>query len=131
MTESTAVFRRFRETGDSDAMRQCFDLVAPKMLRLTVQLCGDIDQAEDLLHSTFLTALQNKTSSTRPVISRVGCTGSWCVTTGTLGEILCVDPIRAVFSGSPLNQLLTSRSHSWSEIESWNANSANYPIGAN
>ena len=52
------LFRRYRIRGDVEALGKVFDSVAPELARIAGHLVGDAAEAEDLLQSTFLTALE-------------------------------------------------------------------------
>jgi RNA polymerase sigma-70 factor (ECF subfamily) len=52
------LFRRFRRTRDPAALGAVYDLVAADLLRVALHVAGDPAAAEDLLQSTFVTALE-------------------------------------------------------------------------
>lgn len=52
------LFRRFQKTGDPRLLGQVFDRTAPELLRVALHLSRDRHRAEDLLQSTFLTAIE-------------------------------------------------------------------------
>ena len=52
------LFVRFQRHGDSAALAMVFDRAAPEVLRVAVHLARDVAQAEDLLQSTFLEAIE-------------------------------------------------------------------------
>lgn len=53
-------FRRFLRTGDARALGVVFDATAPELLKIGAYLTGDRQQAEDLVQSTFLVALERR-----------------------------------------------------------------------
>ena len=59
-TSVDAEFRRFQSSGDPKALAKVFDATAQELLRVGVYLTGDLDSAQDLLQSTFLTAIQRR-----------------------------------------------------------------------
>jgi RNA polymerase sigma-70 factor (ECF subfamily) len=63
------LFERFR-AGDAAALGELFDLVAPSLLRIAIHLAKDPAQAEDLLQSTFLTAIEarGQWDGRRPIV---------------------------------------------------------------
>ncbi|MBI5849635.1 MAG: sigma-70 family RNA polymerase sigma factor [Planctomycetes bacterium] len=65
-----AAFRRFRATGDPRALAQVFDATAPELLRLARHLASEEAGAEDLVQSTFVTAIEARTDhdGARPVL---------------------------------------------------------------
>lgn len=52
------LFDRFRRGGDAAALGDLFDRVAPTLLRAALHLARDPAEAEDLLQSTFLRAIE-------------------------------------------------------------------------
>jgi len=42
-------FERWRRKGDTDALADVFDAIAPRLLRLAIHLVGDVSAAEDLV----------------------------------------------------------------------------------
>lgn len=65
-----AAFRRFRATGDPRALATVFDATAPELLRLARHLASSEAGAEDLVQSTFVTAIESRTDhdGARPVL---------------------------------------------------------------
>jgi len=63
-------FRRYRQSGDPEAMARVFDAVAPKLLLVAGHLTRDAGEAEDLVQATFLTALQDaeRWDAARPLV---------------------------------------------------------------
>src|SRR6185295_8902688 len=55
-------FERWRRKGDTDALADVFDAIAPRLLRLAMHLVGDVAAAEDLVQSTFVTAIEDAAS---------------------------------------------------------------------
>lgn len=53
-------FARFRRDGDAKALAAVFDATAPELLRIARHLGGSRNTAEDLLQSTFLTAIERR-----------------------------------------------------------------------
>lgn len=53
-------FERFRRDGDVAALARIFDHVAPDLLRLARALARDCEPPEDLVQSTFLTAIETR-----------------------------------------------------------------------
>ncbi len=51
-------FRRYRDEGDIEAMGRVFDALAPKLLIVAGHLVRDAGAAEDLVQTTFVTALE-------------------------------------------------------------------------
>lgn len=56
---STRLFLRWRDRGDPRALGELFDRTAPDLLRLGLHLIGNVVDAEDLLQSTFLAAIES------------------------------------------------------------------------
>ena len=56
------LFLRFCRRGDTDALAQVFDRVAPELLRVAVYLIGNRADAEDLLQRTFLAAIESRSA---------------------------------------------------------------------
>ncbi len=54
------LFERYRTVGEVGAIGELFDRVAPELLRLALHLSGRLDEAEDLVQETFLTALTER-----------------------------------------------------------------------
>ncbi len=52
-------FEQFREHGDTGALGKVFDATAGELLRVARHLCANASDAEDLLQTTFLTAIEN------------------------------------------------------------------------
>ena len=65
-----ALFARFRERGDPDALAALFDATAPGLHRLAGTLTPDPATAEDAVQETFLAALAfaDRFDATRPVV---------------------------------------------------------------
>ena len=65
------LFRRFRERGDVSALAEIFDQVAPEMLRVARHVAPRSVEAQDLVQTTFLVAIERADSydPTRPVKS--------------------------------------------------------------
>src|SRR5262245_45039033 len=53
-------FDRFRSKGDVAALAEVFDATAPELYRVAVHLTRDLHEAEDLVQSTFLAAIENR-----------------------------------------------------------------------
>lgn len=53
------LLRRYRETGDPEALGALFDRTAPELFRVALHLSPDAALAEDALQETFLTALRS------------------------------------------------------------------------
>ncbi len=51
-------FAHYCRTRDARSLARVFDATAPELLRIALHLCGDRHRAEDLLQSTFLTAIE-------------------------------------------------------------------------
>lgn len=64
------LFARYIDDGDVDALADVFDRTAPELLRVAVHLAGRTGDADDLLQSTFLTALEKRArwERTRPLV---------------------------------------------------------------
>ncbi len=60
--EPEELFRRYRDCGDVNALGRVFDLCAEEILRVALHLSRNTDEAEDLLQSTFLTAMESPES---------------------------------------------------------------------
>lgn len=62
-------FVKFRRDGDVAALATIFDEVAPQLLRLARHLARDAESPEDLVQSTFLTAIEARDSfdASRPL----------------------------------------------------------------
>ena len=58
--DPTAAFNRFRATGDPGALAVVFDATAAELLRVASHLVSDLHVAEDLVQSTFLTAIEHR-----------------------------------------------------------------------
>lgn len=56
---ATRQFLRWRDRGDAAALGALFDRKAPELLRLALHLCGNVADAEDLLQTTFLAAIES------------------------------------------------------------------------
>lgn len=67
--DARAAFVRYRDEGDPKALAQVFDLVAQELLLVACHLAGPAQQPEDLLHETFLTAIQraDRYDASRPL----------------------------------------------------------------
>ena len=63
-------FDRFRRTGDPRSLAQVFDATAKELWRVAVHLCRDRHAAEDAVQTTFLSAIEARTSwdASRPVL---------------------------------------------------------------
>jgi RNA polymerase sigma factor (sigma-70 family) len=61
VTDATneALFLRYRETGDAQALALVFDRLAPELLLVAAHLAGG-DLAEDLVQATFLDAIRHR-----------------------------------------------------------------------
>ena len=59
---ATTLFLRYRLSGDGNALGRLFDLVGPEMLRVARHLGTDVAGAEDLVQSTFLSAMERAAS---------------------------------------------------------------------
>jgi RNA polymerase sigma factor (sigma-70 family) len=55
---TTALFVRYRQHGDLDALGRVFDALAPRLLSLAMHACGHAADAEDLLQATFVVAIR-------------------------------------------------------------------------
>ncbi len=58
--DPTPAFNRFRATGDPEALAVVFDATAAELLRVASHLVSDLFVAEDLVQSTFLTAIEHR-----------------------------------------------------------------------
>jgi DNA-directed RNA polymerase specialized sigma24 family protein len=58
MASLEQAFRRFRETGDPEALARVFDGSAAELFRVAMHLVGDPHLAEDLVQTTFLVAIR-------------------------------------------------------------------------
>src|SRR5262245_35365174 len=58
LQDTNSAFRRFQETGDPQALAQVFDHTAAELLRVANHLVRDLNDAEDLVQATFLTAIE-------------------------------------------------------------------------
>ncbi len=58
-------FDRFCKSGDPRALATVFDATAPELLRVALHLTRDPERADDLLQSTFLTAIERTASFER------------------------------------------------------------------
>jgi RNA polymerase sigma-70 factor (ECF subfamily) len=69
-SDDEALFERFRTRGDAAALGELFDRAAPALLRLAVHLARDPADAEDLLQTTFLHAIEARDTwdRTRPLM---------------------------------------------------------------
>jgi RNA polymerase sigma-70 factor (ECF subfamily) len=56
------LFARFQRDRDPVWLGRVFDLTAPELLRIAVHLAGDAADAEDLVQSTFLVAIESAAS---------------------------------------------------------------------
>jgi RNA polymerase sigma-70 factor (ECF subfamily) len=56
------LFLRWRERGELDALASVFDATAPALLKVALHLARRRDEAEDLVQSTFVTALERSSS---------------------------------------------------------------------
>ncbi len=67
--DARAAFCRFRDTGDTAAMAQVFDLVAQQLLLVACHVAGRGQQPEDLLQETFLHAIEkaDRYDASRPL----------------------------------------------------------------
>ncbi|MCA8963448.1 MAG: sigma-70 family RNA polymerase sigma factor [Planctomycetes bacterium] len=61
MDDPTALFDRYRRSGDIDALGRAFDLLAPRLLAMALHLTGNAADAEDVLQATFVVAMQKAT----------------------------------------------------------------------
>ncbi len=61
MDPTTALFVRYRQHGDLDALGSVFDRLAPRLLALALHVCGNAADAEDAMQSTFVVAMQKAT----------------------------------------------------------------------
>jgi RNA polymerase sigma-70 factor (ECF subfamily) len=52
------LFERFARRGDTHALGEVYDALAPKLYRLALHLARDGAEAEDLLQATFVTAIE-------------------------------------------------------------------------
>ncbi len=64
------LFCRYRETGDPKFLQRVFDRTAPELLRVALYLTRDRHRAEDVLQTTFLTAMEKAASydANRPLL---------------------------------------------------------------
>lgn len=69
-TTEDRLFERWCRQSDADALGELFDLASPGLLRLAIHLVGEPSEAEDLVQSTFLAAIEQRASvdSHRPVL---------------------------------------------------------------
>src|SRR5262245_39186939 len=56
------LFARFRDRSDPQALAEVFDRTAPEVLRVALHLAGNPVDAEDLLQSTFASAIEGADS---------------------------------------------------------------------
>ncbi|MFO1053701.1 MAG: sigma-70 family RNA polymerase sigma factor [Planctomycetota bacterium] len=59
--DEDALFENFCRNGDPAALGELFDRVAPALFRVARHLVRDTHDAEDLLHATFVTAIESRT----------------------------------------------------------------------
>ena len=57
LSAADALFARYRDHGDVDALGRFFDATAPTLFRVAVAICVDAHEAEDVLQETFLAAI--------------------------------------------------------------------------
>ncbi len=62
-------FRKYRDCGDPQYLAEVYDRTAVKLLSVAMHLCGDVDEAEDVVQATFLAALTSASEwqSDRPL----------------------------------------------------------------
>lgn len=53
------LFLRFRDQGDAASLGSLYDVAAPELLAGAMRLCRDRSEAEDVLQSTFVTAMES------------------------------------------------------------------------
>ena len=58
----TRAFERYRDRGDAKALAKVFDALAPDLLRVATHLAPSAAEAEDLVQTTFLLAMERRTS---------------------------------------------------------------------
>ncbi|TAJ19390.1 MAG: sigma-70 family RNA polymerase sigma factor, partial [Planctomycetota bacterium] len=56
------LYDRYRSRGDTRALAEIFERTAPRLLALAIHLVGDVAAAEDLVQSTFVTAIESSAS---------------------------------------------------------------------
>src|SRR5262245_40437457 len=57
-SEADRLFRAFARSGDPRALGEVYDLVAPELLRIALHTARDAAEAEDVLQSTFVAAIE-------------------------------------------------------------------------
>ena len=69
-SELSGLFCSFRDCGNAAALATVFEHTAPELLRTATGLCGDPNLAEDLVHATFVSAIERRASfdDTRPLM---------------------------------------------------------------
>ena len=57
--QADRLFARYRKHGDPKALGRVFDLLASELLLVAAHFAADEAQAEDLVQTTFLDAIEN------------------------------------------------------------------------
>ena len=64
------LFDRYRARGDAEALARVFDEVAPSLLKVARHIDGRGSEAEDLVQTTFLVAIERAPAfdASRPLV---------------------------------------------------------------